>query len=67
MTGDDLESEDLMELQAAKVAQPRAGNANSVPGAINLLQDEWDSAMLETFQLRKTLEETRRELAHALY
>jgi len=41
--------------------------ANSVPGLLSLLQTEWDSSMLEIFNLRKSLDDTRKELAHALY
>ena len=40
---------------------------NSVPSAIGMLQAEWDAQVLEAYQLRKRLEDTRKELAHALY
>lgn len=32
-----------------------------------MFQGEWDSLMLEVFQMRKNLEQTRRELSQALY
>lgn len=41
--------------------------ATSVGGLLSALQNEWDALMLETFQLRSTLESTRQELSQALY
>lgn len=41
--------------------------ATSVPGALSLLQSEWDGHLLETYNLRKSLDQCRKELAHALY
>jgi pre-mRNA-processing factor 19 len=32
-----------------------------------MFQGEWDSLMLEVFQMRKSLEQTRKELSQALY
>jgi len=40
---------------------------NSVPGLLQAVAGEWDSVMLEVFQLRKSLDDTRKELSHALY
>lgn len=49
-------------------ATPRATiECASVPGALQILQQEWDSSMLEMYQLKKTLQDTRQELSHALY
>ena len=41
--------------------------ANNIPGILQMFQGEWDSLMLEVYQLRKNLEQTRRELSQALY
>lgn len=38
-----------------------------MPGILQMLQTEWDSAMLDVYNLRKALEDSRKELAHALY
>jgi len=62
----DAES-DLVELQVAKAAAPKPLVANNIPSILQLLQGEWDSTMLEVFTLRKNLDETRKELSHALY
>eukprot|EP00889_Picochlorum_renovo_P005228 jgi/Picre1/32258/NNA_007604.t1 len=45
----------------------RPESACSVPGLLTLLQNEWDSVVLELYQTRKSLQETRQELSHALY
>lgn len=34
---------------------------------LNVLQTEWDTIVLETYELRKHLENVRKQLAHALY
>ena len=67
LTGADLLEADLQDIQVAKVAQPRLAEVNSVPAAIGMLQAEWDSQVLESYQIRKRLDDTRKELAHALY
>jgi pre-mRNA-processing factor 19 len=59
--------EDLMPLKTNKALQPRAPNATSIPGMIQLFQNEWDAVMLETYTLNKHIESVRQELAHALY
>lgn len=46
---------------------PKPLSANNVPSILSTLQTEWDTVMLEVFTLRKSLGETRKELAHALY
>lgn len=46
---------------------PKPLVANSVPNLLQLLATEWDSTMLEIFNLRKSLNDTRKELAQALY
>jgi pre-mRNA-processing factor 19 len=46
---------------------PKPLIANSVPGMLSMLQTEWDAVMLDIFNLRKALDDSRKELAHALY
>lgn len=52
---------------ANKVVQPRPPNATSVPGLLALFQVEWDAMMLESYQLKKELDDVRKELATSLY
>lgn len=67
VTGEELRREDLMELKTNQTIQPRPPTATSIPGLIQLFQNEWDTVMLETHTLNKHLDSVRQELAHALY
>lgn len=67
ITGVNLAASDLVDLQVAKSAAPKPVGANSMPGMLRLLQNEWDTLMLEVYTLKKNLEQARKELSHALY
>ncbi len=34
---------------------------------LKFLQEQWDTQMLEVYQLKESLQQTRKELSHALY
>ena len=69
-----LSEDQLVTLQAtnsgsvhsSSVVPPRP-QATSLPGMLGLIQKEYDALVLELFDTRKALEETRRELSQALY
>lgn len=68
LTGVTLDaSSDLIELKVAKQTMPRPIAATTFPGMLKLLQDEWDTVMLEVAQLKQEREHTRKELSAALY
>jgi len=67
LTGQDLTLNDLVDLSVTKAALPKPLVANNIPGILQMFQGEWDSLMLEVFQMRKSLEQTRKELSQALY
>ncbi|ONH68856.1 Pre-mRNA-processing factor 19 [Cyberlindnera fabianii] len=67
ITSDELSVEDLIPLRATAYQQPRNATLNSVPSLLSALQNEWDATALELFQLRKQLDDTRKELSTALY
>uniref|UniRef100_A0A7S4AL68 Pre-mRNA-processing factor 19 n=1 Tax=Pseudo-nitzschia australis TaxID=44445 RepID=A0A7S4AL68_9STRA len=52
--------------QSCSPVQPRP-QATSLPSMLGLIQKEYDALVLELFDTRKALEETRRELSQALY
>ncbi len=66
LSNEEINADDLIPIQQQKV-QPRAPQSTSVPNLLLMLQNEYDSVMLETFQLRQKYETTRLELATALY
>ena len=67
MTGEEMTMDDAVEVQANKAVRPRPITATSIPGMLTLFQDEWDTLMLETHELRQHSETLRQELAKTLY
>lgn len=62
-----LTLEELIEIKVSPYQPPRQPTLNSIPSLLSSLQNEWDSVALELFQLRKQLDDTRKELSTALY
>jgi hypothetical protein len=67
VTGEDLTVEDLVDLKQARVVRPRPPTLTSIPALLSTFQNEWDAIILETYQLKQQLAETRQELSTALY
>ncbi|KNG52406.1 cell cycle control protein [Stemphylium lycopersici] len=67
VTGEDLATEDLIELKTPNVVTPRAPNFTSIPAMLSAFQNEWDALVLETHTLKQHLAQTRQELSTALY
>mmetsp|Transcript_20728 Transcript_20728/g.58334 ORF Transcript_20728/g.58334 Transcript_20728/m.58334 type:complete len:484 (+) Transcript_20728:188-1639(+) len=66
-TGEPLSMDQVIVVRTEQVTRPRPLTATSIPSMLMMFQSEWDTLMLETFQLKKQLESTRQELAQALY
>lgn len=58
---------DLLELKVSEQVAPKPLDSMSFPGMLKFLQEQWDTQMLEIYQLKANLERTRKELSHALY
>lgn len=56
-----------MDLKQARVVRPRPPTLTSIPALLSTFQNEWDALILETYQLKQQLAETRQELSTALY
>ena len=67
VTNDDLENDDLIALQQPHALKPRPPTFTSIPSLLSVFQNEWDAMMLESYALRQTVSELKRELSHALY
>mmetsp|Transcript_4515 Transcript_4515/g.5537 ORF Transcript_4515/g.5537 Transcript_4515/m.5537 type:complete len:555 (+) Transcript_4515:68-1732(+) len=66
-----LDESQLIEIQGggsdANVIPPKPSTSNSIPSILNTLSSEYDALVLELYDTRKALEETRKELSVALY
>ena len=67
VNGEELAVDDLVDLKQARVVKPRPPTLTSIPALLSTFQNEWDALILETFQLKQQLAETRQELSTALY
>ncbi|PSK40398.1 hypothetical protein C7M61_000033 [Candidozyma pseudohaemuli] len=64
-----LTTEELIVIQNKDpvIVPPRPAAFNSIPTMLQAFQNEWDALALETFTLRKELNNTRQELSASLY
>lgn len=67
VTGEELSTDDLVELKTARVVRPRPPTLTSIPALLSTFQNEWDALALETYTLKQQLAQTRQELSTALY
>ncbi|KAJ3167049.1 hypothetical protein HDU88_002385 [Geranomyces variabilis] len=68
VNGEELTVDDLLPLKLTnKFIKPRPPAASSIPNLLMSLQNEWDSVMLETYQLKQQYHTARQELSNALY
>lgn len=62
-----LSEDQLIELKINNMVVPPRPQATSLPNLLTMIQSEYDALVLELFETRKALEDTRRELSQALY
>ena len=67
MTGEELTTDDLIDLKTNRTVRPRPPTLTSIPSLLAVFQNEWDALALETYTLRQQLAQTRQELSTALY
>jgi pre-mRNA-processing factor 19 len=66
-SGQPLDEDQLISLSNSSTIIPPRPSASSVPEILKLLNTEYSNLVLELFDTRKLLEETRMELSQALY
>lgn len=60
--------EDLLDIQQLNpITKPRPPTATSFPHLLNLLQNEYDAMLLESYQLKQQLDQCKKDLAKQLY
>lgn len=67
MNGEELTTDDLIDIKTQRVVRPRPPTLTSIPSLLSIFQEEWDALALETYTLQQNLAQTRRELSAALY
>ncbi len=68
MTNEYLTTDDLLEVKSKiNGVKPRPVTATSIPGLLQMFQNEWESLMLETFTMKQNLNTAKQELSHTLY
>jgi len=69
VTDEPLATEDLVPVKTSvsTISPPRPPAFNSIPTMLAAFQNEWDALALETYTLRKQLNQARQELSEALY
>lgn len=67
VNGEELTTDDLLDLNQPRSVKPRPPTLTSIPALLSTFQNEWDAIILETYQLKQQLAETRQELSSALY
>eukprot|EP01083_Nonionella_stella_P014240 40057_1 len=60
--------EDTIAVNSTKLpSPPKQINASSIPLLLKTFQNEWDELMLESYNLKKKLQDTRQQLSHSMY
>lgn len=67
VTNQPLTNADITVINVNRAVKPRVAATSSIPALLQTFQNEWDALMVETFELRKQLDGTRKELSAALY
>lgn len=67
VTKSELSLDDLIQVKSASSFKPRLIKNASIPGILDSLRTEWDAMVMEMFQLRSELEQTKAQLTHSLY
>eukprot|EP00461_Guttulinopsis_vulgaris_P004447 UN04449 len=63
-----LKKDDLIDIVTINhITKPRPPTATSFPQLLNMLQNEYDAMLVETFTLKQQLDQCKKDLAKQLY
>lgn len=62
-----ITKDDLMEIKGGEYSKPRNINNTSINGLFEMFKNEFDSTVCEVTQLKKEIDNTKKELANSFY
>ena len=68
ITSEEMSMDDVIEIKNNKLpSQPKQISSTSIPSLLKTFQNEWDELMLESYNIKKKLQDTRQQLSHSMY
>lgn len=67
VTGEEMTVDDIIDVKIDRTVRPRPPTFTSIPSLLSAFQNEWDALVLDSYNVRQQLSQTRQELATALY
>lgn len=67
ITGEEMTIDDIVDIKVDRIVRPRPPTFTSIPSLLSAFQNEWDALVLDSYNVRQQLTQTRQELATALY
>ncbi|EGR29577.1 nucleotide binding ubiquitin-protein ligase, putative, partial [Ichthyophthirius multifiliis] len=68
ITQQSLSLDDLIPIKSNQIIKSKTSQkTSSVPQILQVFQSEWDSLLLENYNLKQNLEQMRQQLSYALY
>lgn len=68
ITSDPMTMDDIVSIANPKLpSSPKPASTASIPSMLKSFHNEWDEVMLESYNLKKKLLDSRQQLSHSLY
>eukprot|EP00484_Ammonia_sp_Unknown_P019851 CAMPEP_0197024328 /NCGR_PEP_ID=MMETSP1384-20130603/4890_1 /TAXON_ID=29189 /ORGANISM="Ammonia sp." /LENGTH=587 /DNA_ID=CAMNT_0042452693 /DNA_START=53 /DNA_END=1816 /DNA_ORIENTATION=+ len=68
VTSEAMSMEDVIEIKTTEQpSAPKQLSTTNIPSLLRTMQNEWDQLMIESYQIKKQLQDTRQQLSHSMY